>query len=73
MRQVINIPELLKQLITKSSKVWHFSESSIICFCVHFTFNYFSKIDYEGFCDSLDDYYHYHIKSLPRGKKARSK
>lgn len=71
MRQIINLPPKLKELVSKSSQIWHFPESVIIAYCVSFTLLQERLSDFDGFADELDKYYQYHIKSLPRGKKSK--
>ena len=73
MRQIINLPPKLKELVSKVSEIWKYPESVIIAYCVSFTLMQERLSNYDGFSDELDEYYQYHIKSLPRGKKSRSK
>lgn len=71
MPQIINLPPKLQELVTKSSNIWHYSESVIIAYCVSFTLLQERLTDFDGFADELDNYYQYHIKSLPHGKKSK--
>lgn len=71
MRQIINLPEPLKECVNTASRVWKYPQSVIIAYCVSKVFNHFQKTSFDDFPDELDIYYKYHILSLPRGKKSK--
>lgn len=73
MRQLINLPPSLKKCVKICSEKTHYSESLIISFCVSKVMlsNTFSM--YNDYNTELNYFAKYFNKSLPRGKKARSK